>query len=65
MLDSPSNAPVATFAVGNTGGWSTWKTVPANMSEVTGTHTVYLEFVSGASGSPAFASLHYFNFPVS
>ncbi len=65
VLDSPSNAPVATFAVGNTGGWSTWKTVPANMSEVTGTHTVYLEFVSGASGSPAFASLHYFNFPVS
>jgi hypothetical protein len=35
------------------------------MSEVTGTHTVYLELVSGASGSPPFASLHYFNFPVS
>jgi Carbohydrate binding module (family 6) len=65
VLDSPSNTPVATFSVANTGGWSTWKTVPANMSEVTGTHTVYLKFVSGASGSPAFVSLHYFNFPVS
>jgi hypothetical protein len=65
VLDSPTNTPVATFDIANTGGWSTWKTVPANMSEVTGTHTVYLEFVSAASGSPAFVSLHYFNFPVS
>jgi len=65
VLDSPSNTPVATFDIANTGGWSTWKTVPANMSEVTGTHTVYLEFASGASGDPPFVSLHYFNFPVS
>ena len=65
VLDSPSNTPVATFDVANTGGWSTWETVPANMSEVTGTHTVYLEFVSAASGDPAFVSLHYFDFPVS
>jgi hypothetical protein len=63
VLDSPTNTPVGSFAVGNTGGWSTWKTVPANISETTGTHNVYLEFVSGASGSPPFVSLHYFNFP--
>ena len=65
VLDNPANTPVGSFAVGNTGGWSTWKTVPANISEVTGTHTVYLEFSSGASGDPPFVSLHYFNFPVS
>ena len=65
VLDNPANTPVGSFAVGNTGGWSTWKTIPANISEVTGTHTVYLEFSSGASGDPPFVSLHYFNFPVS
>ena len=65
VLDNPSNAPVGSFAVGNTGGWSSWRTIPANITKVTGTHTVYLEFSSGAGGNPPFASLHYFNFPVS
>ncbi len=64
VLDNPANAPVGSFAVGNTGGWSSWQTVPANISEVTGTHTVYLEFSSGASGDPPYVSLHYFSFPV-
>jgi hypothetical protein len=65
VLDSPSNSPVATFDIANTGGWSSWETVPANMSKVTGTHNVYLEFVSAASGNPAYVSLHYFDFPTS
>jgi Carbohydrate binding module (family 6)/Glycosyl hydrolases family 16 len=65
VLDNPSNSPVGSFAVGNTGGWSTWKTVPANISKVTGTHNVYLVFVSGAGGDPPYVSLHYFNFPTS
>jgi hypothetical protein len=64
VLDNPSSAPVGTFAVGNTGGWSTWQTVPANISKVTGTHNVYLEFASGAAGNPPYVSLHYFTFPV-
>jgi hypothetical protein len=63
VLDNPSNAPVGSFAVGNTGGWSTWETIPANITTVTGTHNVYLEFVSGAGGNPPYASLHYFTFP--
>jgi Carbohydrate binding module (family 6)/Glycosyl hydrolases family 16 len=63
VLDNPANSPVGSFAVGNTGGWSTWKTVPANITKVTGTHTVYLEFSSGAGGNPPYVSLHYFNFP--
>jgi Carbohydrate binding module (family 6) len=65
VLDNPANAPVGSFAVGNTGGWSSWRIVPANITKVTGTHTVYLEFSSGASGNPPYVSLHYFNFPVS
>ncbi len=63
VIDNPANAPVGSFAVGNTGGWSTWKTVPANITKVTGTHNVYLEFSSNAGGNPPYASLHYFNFP--
>jgi hypothetical protein len=63
VLDSPSNTPVGSFAVGNTGGWTSWETIPANISKVTGTHNVYLEFVSGAGGNPPYVSLHYFNFP--
>ena len=65
VLDNPSNTAVATFDVANTGGWTTWETIPANMSKVTGTHNVYLEFVSGAGGDPPYVSLHYFNFPTS
>jgi hypothetical protein len=65
VLDNPANAPVGTFAVGNTGGWSAWKTVPANISRVTGTHNVYLEFASGAGRNPPYVSLHYFSFPAS
>jgi hypothetical protein len=63
VLDNPSNTPVGSFSVANTGGWTTWKTVPANITNTTGTHNVYLEFVSGAGGNPAYVSLHYFNFP--
>jgi Carbohydrate binding module (family 6)/Putative Ig domain len=63
VLDNPSNSPIGSFAVANTGGWSSWKTVPANISKVTGTHNVYLVFVSGAGGNPPYVSLHYFNFP--
>ncbi|MEV5959118.1 glycoside hydrolase family 16 protein [Streptomyces sp. NPDC051987] len=59
-LDSPSNAPVGSFAVANTGGWQTWTTVPANISPVTGTHDVYLTF---SSGQPAdFVNVNWFDF---
>ena len=61
-IGSPTNI-VGSFAVGSTGGWSTWKTIPANISKVTGVQNVYLVFSSGASGNPPFVSLHYFDFP--
>jgi beta-glucanase (GH16 family) len=46
-LDSRSNAPIGSFAVANTGGWQTWRTIPGGISGVTGTHTVFLTFTSG------------------
>jgi hypothetical protein len=59
-LDSPTASPVGSFAIGNTGGWQTWETVPANISRVTGVHTVYLTF---SSGQPAdFVNVHWFTF---
>ncbi|MFE0388962.1 glycoside hydrolase family 16 protein [Streptomyces bungoensis] len=59
-LDSRSNAPIGSFAVGNTGGWQSWRTVPANIGAVTGTHDVYLTF---SSGQPAdFVNVNWFDF---
>ena len=59
-LDSPTATPVGSFAIGSTGGWQVWETVPANISTVTGTHTVYLVF---SSGQPAdFVNVHWFSF---
>jgi len=46
-LDSLSNAPAGSFAIANTGGWQSWRSVPANISAVTGRHDVYLTFTSG------------------
>ncbi|TMR99016.1 glycoside hydrolase family 16 protein [Nonomuraea basaltis] len=59
-LDSPTAAPIGDFAVANTGGWQSWRTVPANILGVTGTHTVYLTF---SSGQPAdFVNVNWFSF---
>jgi hypothetical protein len=59
-LDSPSATPVGSFSLAGTGGWQAWKTVPANISRVTGKHTVYLAF---ASGQPAdFVNVNWFTF---
>jgi hypothetical protein len=46
-LDSRSNSPIGSFAIANTGGWQSWRTVPANIAAVTGTHTVFVTFTSG------------------
>ncbi|WP_432055340.1 glycoside hydrolase family 16 protein [Streptomyces sp. bgisy022] len=59
-LDSRSNAPIGSFAVGNTGGWQSWRTVPANISPVTGTHDVYLTFTSGQPAD--FVNVNWFTF---
>jgi len=46
-LDSVNAPPVGNFAIGNTGGWQSWRTVPTNINGVTGKHDVYLTFTSG------------------
>lgn len=46
-VDSRSNAPIGSFALGNTGGWQNWTSIPGNVSNVSGSHTVYLTFTSG------------------
>lgn len=62
-LDSPTATPIGDFAVGNTGGWQSWQTIPANITPTTGTHTVYLTF---SSGQPAdFVNLNWFTFATS
>ncbi|MFB9334925.1 carbohydrate-binding protein [Actinoplanes octamycinicus] len=59
-LDSRSNAPIGSFAVGSTGGWQNWTSIPGNVSNVTGTHTVYLTF---SSGQPAdFVNVNWIQF---
>jgi hypothetical protein len=59
-IDSPTATPIGSFAIANTGGWQSWRTVPGNVSAVTGTHTVYLTF---SSGQPAdFVNVNWFNF---
>ncbi|MFE3638904.1 glycoside hydrolase family 16 protein [Streptomyces cellostaticus] len=59
-LDSRSNAPAGSFAVADTGGWQSWRTVPANISAVTGTHDVYLTFTSGQPAD--FVNVNWFDF---
>ncbi|KQV13924.1 hypothetical protein ASE03_29100 [Kitasatospora sp. Root187] len=59
-LGSPTAPPVGSFAIASTGGWQSWRTVPADIGRTTGTHDVYLTF---DSGQPAdFANLNWFTF---
>jgi beta-glucanase (GH16 family) len=56
-LDSPTGPVAASVAVGSTGGWQSWRTVPGQLS-ASGRHTVYLTF---SSGQPAdFVNLNWF-----
>ncbi len=59
-LDSRSNAPIGSFAIANTGGWQSWRTVPANISGVTGVHDVYITFTSGQPAD--FVNLNWLTF---
>ncbi|WP_230393929.1 carbohydrate-binding protein [Plantactinospora alkalitolerans] len=59
-VDSPTGSVLGSFAVGNTGGWQSWQSVPGNVSAVTGVHTVYLTFSSGQPSD--FANLNWFTF---
>jgi beta-glucanase (GH16 family) len=59
-IDSRSNAPIGSFAVGNTGGWQSWRSIPGNAANVTGRHTVFLTFSSGQPSD--FVNVNWFQF---
>ena len=59
-VDSRSNAPIGSFAVGNTGGWQSWRSIPGNAANVSGRHTVFLTFSSGQPGD--FINVNWFQF---
>ncbi|MFE9443897.1 glycoside hydrolase family 16 protein [Streptomyces sp. NPDC006602] len=59
-LDSRTSTPIGSFALAGTGGWQSWRTVPANITSVTGTHDVYLTFTSGQSQD--FVNVNWFDF---
>jgi beta-glucanase (GH16 family) len=59
-LDSLSNPAIGSFSIANTGGWQSWRTVPANMNGTTGTHTVFLKFVTGSGQN--FVNVNWFTF---
>jgi chitodextrinase len=59
-LGSRTNPVLGSFAVANTGGWQSWRTVPANITATTGTHTVFVTFTSGQPA--AFVNVNWINF---
>jgi hypothetical protein len=59
-LDSLTSAPIGSFAIASTGGWQSWRTVPANISGVTGTHNVYVTFTSGQPAN--YVNVNWFSF---
>lgn len=59
-IDSPTAAPVANFAVANTGGWQSWTTINAPMTTVAGVHAMYLTFASGQAQD--FVNVNWFEF---
>ncbi|HEY8983764.1 MAG TPA: glycoside hydrolase family 16 protein [Streptomyces sp.] len=59
-LDSRTSTPVGSFSLASTGSWQTWRTVPANITSVTGTHDVYLTFTSGQPSD--FVNVNWFDF---
>jgi hypothetical protein len=60
-IDTPSNPPVATLQVNNTGGWQNWQNATAAVTPpVTGLHTVFVTFANDAGDE--FMNLNYFNF---
>ncbi|MGA9146871.1 MAG: carbohydrate-binding protein, partial [Candidatus Nanopelagicales bacterium] len=49
-VDSPTGPLLGNFAVGNTGGWNSYRQIPANASGPTGVHKLYVAFTSGYPG---------------
>jgi hypothetical protein len=61
-IGSPIAAPIGDFAIANSGGWQSWRTISTNISGVTGTKDVYLTFTSGQPAD--FVNVNWFTFGV-
>ena len=59
-IDSATATPIGSFAIADTGGWTSWRDVPGNVASVTGVRDVYLTFTSGQSQD--FVSVDGFHF---
>ena len=59
-VDSRTNAPIGSFAVADTGGWQSWRSVAGNVADVSGVHTVFLTFTSGQPN--AFVNVDWLTF---
>lgn len=59
-LGSQTGPVIGSFALANTGGWQSWRSVPGNVSSVTGRQTVYLTFTSGQPND--FVNVNWFTF---
>jgi hypothetical protein len=59
-IGSPTSTPIGSFALANTGGWQSWRSVPGNVTSVTGRQTVYLTFSSGQPND--FVNVNWFQF---
>jgi beta-glucanase (GH16 family) len=59
-LDSRTAPVLGSFALANTGGWQSWRTVPTNVNAATGRHDVYLTFTSGQPAD--FVNVNWFSF---
>lgn len=59
-LDDLSAQVVGDFAIADTGGWQSWRTVRGNVSGITGVHDVFLTFSSGQPQE--FVNLNWFTF---
>ncbi|MEU5091634.1 beta-1,3-glucanase family protein [Streptomyces sp. NPDC021356] len=59
-VDSATGPQIAEIDLGSTGGWQTWRTVPANITRaVTGVHDLYVTF---AESTVEFVNLNWFTF---
>jgi hypothetical protein len=59
-IDSPSNPPIGSLPIHNTGGWDEWRTQATDVTGVTGVHTVFVTFASDSGDD--FLNLNYFLF---
>ena len=49
-VDAPTGPVLGKFALSNTGGWDTYKQIPANAGGHSGKHRLFVTFESGYSG---------------